>query len=74
MVASTNRARSIRACASRSLVASLVFAGDRAAVRGALSGRRVVYVGGIAAATAAGAGAAVVLVVRGRRARLPLAG
>lgn len=56
------------------VLAHLEAAGDRAAVRGALSGRRVVYVGGIAAATAAGAGAAVVLVVRGRRARLPLAG
>ena len=42
---------------------------------GAVPGRRVAYLGGIAAAaTAAGAGAAIVLVSRGRRGRLPLAG
>ena len=46
-------------------------AGSRRAVRAALTGRRVAYLGGIAAAaTAAGAGAAIVL-VKGRR---PLAG
>lgn len=45
--------------------------GERGAVRGALSGRRAAYIGGIAAAaTAAGAGAAVVLVSRGRKHRL----
>lgn len=50
-------------------------AGERRAVRAALSGRRAAYLGGIAAAaTAAGAGAAIVLVSRGRRGRLPLAG
>jgi hypothetical protein len=44
-------------------------------VRATLTGRRVAYLGGIAAAaTAAGAGAAIVLVNRGRRGRLPLAG
>jgi len=57
------------------VLAHLEAAGERSAVRGALSGRRVAYLGGIAAATAAaGAGAALVLVNRGRKARLPLAG
>jgi hypothetical protein len=50
-------------------------AGERSAVRAALTGRKVAYIGGIAAAaTAAGAGAAIVLVSRGRKGRLPLAG
>jgi recombinational DNA repair ATPase RecF len=50
-------------------------AGERSAVRATLVGRRVAYIGGIAAATAAaGAGAAIVLVTRGRKGRLPLAG
>ena len=50
-------------------------AGERSAVRATLTGRRVAYLGGIAAAaTAAGAGAAIVLATRGRKARLPLAG
>lgn len=49
--------------------------GERSAVRAALSGRRVAYLGGIAAATAAaGAGAVIVLTSRGRKIRLPLAG
>jgi hypothetical protein len=53
----------------------LVAAGERSAVRAALTGRKVAYIGGIAAAaTAAGAGAAIVLVSRGRKGRLPLAG
>jgi hypothetical protein len=42
----------------------------RRAVRSLLSGRRVAYVGGIAAATAAGAVSAIVLTARTRRARL----
>lgn len=50
-------------------------AGERSAVRATLTGRRVAYLGGIAAAaTAAGAGAAIVLATRGRKGRLPLAG
>ena len=49
-------------------------AGEQSAVRAALTGRRVAYLGGIAAATAAGAGAAIVLATRGRKIRLPLAG
>ena len=50
-------------------------AGERGAVRATLTGRKAAYLGGIAAAaTAAGAGAAIVLVTRGRKGRLPLAG
>lgn len=56
------------------VLAHLEAAGERGAVRAALSGRRAAYLGGLAAATAAGAGAAIVLVTRGRRGRLPLAG
>lgn len=57
------------------VLAYLDEAGDRGAMRATLTGRRVAYLGGIAAATAAaGAGAAIVLVSRGRRGRLPLAG
>ncbi|CAN5151952.1 hypothetical protein BH20ACT3_BH20ACT3_18460 [soil metagenome] len=49
--------------------------GERSAMRATLNGRKVAYIGGIAAATAAaGAGAAIVLVTRGRKGRLPLAG
>jgi uncharacterized membrane protein YccC len=47
--------------------------GDRRAVRSRLTGRRAAYVGGLAAATAAGVGGALVLASRTRR-RLPLAG
>lgn len=57
------------------VLAHVEAAGERNAVRATLTGRRVAYLGGIAAATAAaGAGAAIVLVSRGRRGRLPLAG
>lgn len=57
------------------VLAGIEAAGERGAVRATLTGRRVAYLGGIAAATAAaGAGAAIVLVSRGRRSRLPLAG
>ena len=50
-------------------------AGERSAIRASLTGRKVAYLGGIAAATAAaGAGAAIVLATRGRKGRLPLAG
>lgn len=56
------------------VIAHLSEAGSQRAVRAALTGRRVAYLGGIAAAaTAAGAGAAIVL-VKGRKGRLPLAG
>jgi len=57
------------------VIAHIEAAGERRAVRAALTGRKVAYIGGIAAAaTAAGAGAAIVLVSRGRKGRLPLAG
>ena len=57
------------------VIDQLEAASERSAMRAALSGRRVAYIGGIAAAaTAAGAGAAIVLVTRGRKGRLPLAG
>lgn len=57
------------------VLAHLEAASERGAVRAALTGRKVAYLGGIAAAaTAAGAGAAIVLVTRGRKGRLPLAG
>lgn len=57
------------------VIAHIEAAGERRAVRAALTGRKVAYLGGIAAAaTAAGAGAAIVLVTRGRKGRLPLAG
>lgn len=57
------------------LLAGIEAAGERGAVRATLTGRRAAYLGGIAAATAAaGAGAAIVLVSRGRKGRLPLAG
>ena len=57
------------------VLAHLEAAGERGAVRATLTGRKVAYLGGIAAATAAaGAGAAIVLATRGRKGRLPLAG
>lgn len=55
------------------VLAGLTEAGERSAIRGLLRGRRAAYVGGIAAATAAGAAGAMVLVGRSRR-RMPLAG
>ena len=56
------------------ILASVEAAGERHAVRSLLGGRRAAYLGGLAAATAAGAGAAIVLASRSRRGRLPLAG
>ena len=55
------------------VLAGLEEAAERNALRSMLSGRRVAYVGGIAAATAAGAAGAIVLATRARR-RMPLAG
>ena len=55
------------------LLEALEEAGERRAIRSVLNGRRVAYVGGIAAATAAAAGGAIVIAGRARR-RLPLAG
>ncbi len=57
------------------VLAHIEEAGERHAIRSLLTGRRVAYIGGLAAATAAaGAAGALVLVTRGRGRRLPLAG
>ena len=55
------------------ILAALEEAGEKHAIRSMLSGRRVAYVGGIAAATAAGAAGAFVLASISRRNRLQLA-
>jgi hypothetical protein len=52
------------------ILAGLEGAGERHAIRSMLSGRRIAYLGGLAAATAAGAVGAVVFTSRTRRARL----
>lgn len=52
------------------ILANLEEAGERHAVRSMLSGRRIAYLGGLAAATAAGAAGAIVYASRTRRARL----
>ncbi|MGH9184159.1 MAG: hypothetical protein ACRDZ9_10220 [Acidimicrobiales bacterium] len=57
------------------VLVSLEEAGERHAIRSLVHGRKVVYVGGLAFATAAvGAAGALVLVSRSRSRRLPLAG
>ena len=55
------------------ILAAVSESGERHAVRHLLSGRTVAYVGGIAAATAAGAAGAVVLATMSRRSRLRIA-
>jgi hypothetical protein len=55
------------------VLAALEEAAERQAVRGMLSGRKAAYVGGIAAATAAGAAGAIVIASLSRRGRLRLA-
>jgi hypothetical protein len=55
------------------ILAGIEGSAERRALRSMLRGRRVAYVGGIAAATAAGAAGAIVLATRARR-RMPLAG
>ena len=45
-------------------------AGERRAVRSLVAGRRTAYLGGLAVATAAGAGAAVILATRRSRAKI----
>jgi hypothetical protein len=52
------------------ILANLEGAGERHAIRSMLSGRRVAYLSGLAAATAAGAVGAIVFTARTRRARL----
>ena len=57
------------------VLAHIEEAGERRAIRSLLTGRRVAYLGGLAAATAAaGAAGALVLATGGRGRRLPLAG
>ena len=51
------------------ILATIEEAGERHAIRAALHGRRAAYIGGIAAATAAGAAGAIVLASRNSRAR-----
>ena len=55
------------------ILAGLEAAGERRAIRSMLTGRKVAYAGGIAAATAAGAVGAIVLAQRARDRRLGLA-
>jgi hypothetical protein len=52
------------------ILATIEEAGERQAVRSVLRGRRIAYLGGLAAATAAGAAGALVYATRTRRARL----
>ena len=57
------------------VLAHIEEAGERHAIRSLLTGRRVAYLGGLAAATAAASAAgAIVLASRSRGRRLPLAG
>ena len=55
------------------ILASLEAAGERRAMHHLLNGRRVAYVGGIAAATAAGAAGAIFLASRARSRKVRLA-
>ncbi|MFN2608007.1 MAG: hypothetical protein ABR511_08930 [Acidimicrobiales bacterium] len=55
------------------IFANLEAVGERRAMRHLLNGRRAAYVGGIAAATAAGAAGAIVLATRRHRSKLRLA-
>ena len=52
------------------ILAGIEHAGERLAIRGVLHGRRAAYLGGIAAATAAGAAGAIVLASRSRRLKI----
>lgn len=56
------------------ILAGLEEAGERHAIRSLLSGRRAAYLGGLAAATAAGAAGAIVFAARSHRRRVGLAG
>ncbi len=51
------------------LLAGLEEAGERRAIRSMIAGRRAAYLGGLAAATAAGAAGAIVFASRARRVR-----
>ena len=52
------------------ILADIEHAGERHAIRAVLHGRRAAYIGGIAAATAAGAAGAIVLASRNRKLKL----
>jgi hypothetical protein len=56
------------------ILAGLGQAGERHAVRSLLSGRRLAYAGGLAAAATAGAAGAILLATRNRKSRFRLAG
>jgi len=56
------------------ILAHIEEAGERQAVRSILRGRKVAYVGGIAAATAAGAAGAILFASRVRKSKIRLAG
>ena len=56
------------------ILATIEEAGERQAVRSMLRGRKVAYVGGIAAATAAGAAGAILFANRVRKSKVRLAG
>ena len=56
------------------ILATIEEAGERHAVRSMLRGRKVAYVGGIAAATAAGAAGAILFANRVRKSKVRLAG
>jgi hypothetical protein len=56
------------------ILTTVAEAGEARAVHGLLRGRRAAYLGGLAAATAAGAAGAVVLTLRSRRGKVRLAG
>jgi len=56
------------------ILAAIGEAGEQHALRSMIRGRRAAYLGGLAAATAAGAAGAVVLTIRNRRSKVSLAG
>ncbi len=55
------------------ILAHIEEAGERTAIRSLLSNHKVAYIGGIAAATAAGAAGAIIVAARTRRSRVRLA-
>ena len=55
------------------ILAHIEEVGERTAIRSILSNHKVAYIGGIAAATAAGAAGAIIVATRSRRGRVPLA-
>lgn len=55
------------------ILAHIEAAGERAAIRSILRNHRVAYLGGLAAATAAGAAGAIIVTSRSRRSRVRLA-